>query len=720
MIKRYDDYIKADTENSSLIIFNNAEPRLVYYGEKVSGYDNYDFSGIKDDRTFTSADDLSNAPRLISSCGDGYSRENMIRVVTENGDASLRFRLAKVNIVKNKPKLIGMPSSYDENECLILKYVDDALHIELEQYFAFFENSDVITTSVKLVNNGKQAVKIKRLLSLQLDLADGDYDMLTLEGASLRERIPTVKTLNGGVYVNSSCSGLSSNSHNPFVALIKKGANGFCVASNLIYSGNHKEIVECGNLGGVRLLSGISDYLFDYVLPAGESFCAPEAVFTVAENLVGASSAMRDFVDKHIIPERLRRRERPILVNTWETFLFDFDEKKLMTLCDTAKNLGVEMLVLDDGWFGKRNDDTSSLGDWTENTAKLGCSLKEFGNKIREKGLSFGIWVEPEMISADSDLFRAHPDFAMTADGVKPIEIRHQLVLDITKKEIRDYIVAKISDVIEQSGVKYLKWDCNRPITELKNSGTLFHDFTLGLYDMLSRITAKFPDLLIEGCASGGNRFDLGMLCFTPQIWASDNADARYRAAIQEGTLYAYPQITMGTHVGHIPDWHTFNGTSYDNEFAVAALGAFGYEFNLTELSGSESEIIKKQIEFYKKWRKVLQFGTLTVNEHLAERGISAYTVADEKKEKAVATVIVTENVINRDFPKIYIKGLDADSVYKVSFRQQTETDGGKDFTASGSALAKIGLSLGNLFTDKAVATNYNSIQTRLITFEKI
>lgn len=720
MIKQYGDYIKADSLNSSFIIIKGDKPKLVYYGEKVSGFDDYGFSGINNGFRFTSADDIDNFPYLISACGDGYSRENMIQIVGKNGDTALRFRLTDVNTVKNKPEITGMPSCYGENECIILEYTDDAFNLTLIQYFAFFADSDVIATSVKLVNNGKNPVKIKRLFSLQLDLADGKYDMLTLEGASCRERIPTVKTLNGGVYVNSSCSGLSSNSHNPFVALTKKGANGFCVASNLIYSGNHKEIIECGNLGGLRLLLGINDYLFDYVLSAGETFYAPEAIFTVAHDIDDASFAMRDFVGKHIIPKNFQSRERPILVNTWETFLFNFNEKKLMALCDKAKDLGVEMLVLDDGWFGQRNDDTSSLGDWYENVEKLGCSLKEFGDRIREKGLSFGIWVEPEMISADSELYRNHPDFALTVDGVKPIEIRHQLCLDTTKKEVRDYVVENISEVIVKSGAKYLKWDCNRPLTELKNSGTLFHDFTLGLYDMLSRITARFPDLLIESCASGGNRFDLGMLCFTPQIWASDNVDARYRTAIQEGTLYAYPQITMGTHVGHIPDWHTFNGTSYDNAFSVAMLGAFGYEFNLTELSDKDSEIIRNQILFYKKWRNVVQFGTLTVNERLSERGISSYTVSDEKKEKAVATVIVTNNIYNHDYPKVYIKGLNADCIYKVSFRRQAELSKEIMFTASGNALAHIGVSLADMFSDSAVGCNYNSIQTRILTFEKI
>jgi alpha-galactosidase len=391
-----------------------------------------------------------------------------------------------------------------------------------------------------------------------------------------------------------------------------------------------------------------------------------------------------------------------------------------MGLCDKAKDLGVEMLVLDDGWFGKRNDDYSSLGDWDENEKKLGCSLKQFGEKIRDKGLKFGIWVEPEMISRDSELYRAHPDWAMTIDGVKPLEIRYQLVLDTTKKEVRDYIVDKICAVIENSGVEYVKWDCNRSIQDIKNSGTLFHDFTLGLYDMLKRITEKFKGVIIESCASGGNRFDLGMLCFTPQIWCSDNVDARYRTEIQEGTLFAYPQISMGTHVGHIPDWHTFNGTSYDNAFAVAMLGAFGYEFNLTELDQEQTEVIRRQIEFYKKWRNVLQFGSLTVNEYLSERGISSYTVASEDKNRAVATVIVTKTRYNYDYPKVYIKGLNPDFRYKVTFRKQAEFDVDYSFVADGSALEYMGVSLGEMFSDVAVKTNYNSVQTRVITFEKI
>ncbi|MBR2988459.1 MAG: alpha-galactosidase, partial [Clostridia bacterium] len=594
MIKQLCNYVKADTKNSSFIISTMDMPKLLYYGKKVGDSTDYEFTGISRPRVFTSADDVDNAPYLISTVGDGHLRENAVQIVTESGVSTLRLKFKGVKILDKKPVLSGLPSAYGESCCMVLTYADEVLNIELQQYFAVYENSDVISTAIKLINKSNSQIKIKRLFSLQLDLPDGEYELLTLDGASCRERIPTVKTVNGGTYVNASFSGLSSNSHNPFVSLTKKGANGFCVQSNLIYSGNHKEVVDVSNFGGVRLLSGINDYLLDYPVLPNQSFCAPEAVFTIAPNTTLASANMREFVDRHIMPKGLRRKERPIVVNTWETFLFNFNFDKLMGLCDKAKDLGVEMLVLDDGWFGKRNDDHSSLGDWDENEKKLGCSLKQFGEKIRDKGLKFGIWVEPEMISRDSELYRAHPDWAMTIDGVSPLEIRYQLVLDTTKKEVRDYIVDKICAVIENSGVEYVKWDCNRSIQEVKDSGTIFHDFTLGLYDMLKRITEKFPDVIIESCASGGNRFDLGMLCFTPQIWCSDNVDARYRTEIQEGTLYAYPQISMGTHVGHIPDWHTFNGTSYDNAFAVAMLGAFGYEFNLTELDQEQTEVIRR------------------------------------------------------------------------------------------------------------------------------
>lgn len=720
MIKQLGNFLKIDTLNSTLLVFLDKCPKLVYYGSKICDCDNYDFTGAKIIQPFTSADDLDNMPYLISSAGDGHSRENMIQIVDANGVSSLRLALDGIEIIDEKPVLVGLPSSYGSTESVVFKYSDKALNVALEQYFTIFDNSDVIATSVKLINNTEKDIRIKRLMSLQLDLPDGDYDLITLEGASLRERIPKQRKLNGGTFVNASYSGLSSNSRNPFVSLTKNGSNNFTVQSNLIYSGNHKEIVDYSPLGGVRLLSGINDYLLDYPIKAGGEFYSPEAVFVVADDSRLASFAMRDFVDKHVIPIELRRVERPIVVNTWETFLFNFNEQKLSDLCDKAVDLGVEMLVLDDGWFGKRDDDTSSLGDWFENTKKLGCSLEEFGEKIRNKGLEFGIWVEPEMINKNSELYRAHPDWAMVIDGVEPIEIRTQLVLDITKKEVRDYIVEKISSIIERSGVSYVKWDCNRSIQEIKYSGTLYHSYVLGLYDLLKRITEKFPKLIIESCASGGNRFDLGMLCFTSQIWASDDSDARERTFIQEGTLFAYPQLTMGTHVGHNPSWHTFNGTSYDNAFSVAALGALGYEFNLCELNDAQSELVRRQIEFYKKWRSVLQFGLLTVNEYTWERGISSYTVVEDGGEKAVATVIFTKKTMNFSYPKVYFKGLVPNYTYKVSFRKQAESDEHVEFTASGSALMKVGVYLGEMFTSKAVAENFNSVQTRLITFEKI
>ena len=720
MIKQFGDYLKLDTKNTSIVILADKNPKLVYYGAKICDCDNYDFTGIKLTQQFSSADDVDNLPYLISSAGDGHNRENMIQIVTANGISSLRLALNGVEIVDNKPVLVGLPSSYGGAKTVVLKYFDNALNVGLEQYFTIFDNSDVFATSVKLINKTNADIRIKRLMSLQLDLPDGDYSLTTLEGASLRERIPTTRKMNGGTYVSASYSGLSSNSRNPFVALENSSSNKYSVQANLLYSGNHKEMVDFSPLGGVRLLTGINDYLLDYPVKANEEFYSPEAIFVLAEDNRSASYAMRDFVDKHIIPVSLRRVERPIVVNTWETFLFNFNEQKLSALCDKAVDLGIEMLVLDDGWFGGRDDDTSSLGDWFENTKKLGCSLEEFGDKIRNKGLDFGIWVEPEMINKNSELYRAHPDWAMTIDGVEPIEIRTQLVLDITKKEVRDYIVDKISSIIVRSKVSYVKWDCNRTIQEIKSSGTLYHDFVLGVYDLLSRITKKFPKLIIESCASGGNRFDLGMLCFTPQIWASDDTDARERTFIQEGTLFAYPQLTMGTHVGHIPSWHTFNGTSYDNAFSVASIGALGYEFNLCELNDEQSELVRQQIKFYKKWRSVLQFGLITVNEYTWERGISSYTVVDEKGENAVATVILTSRKMNYNYPKAYFKGLVPDYTYKVSFRSQAELDNAVEFTATGSALMHVGVYLGNMFTDKAVAENFNSVQTRMVTFEKI
>ncbi|MBR1867746.1 MAG: alpha-galactosidase [Clostridia bacterium] len=716
MIKIQNGYAKIDTPNNSLVLSLKDDPKLVYIGSKIADCDDYSFSGESIFQIFTSADDADSFRRLVSSSGDGHARESMIYLCDEDGNSTVRLRFEKCEERKAKPELVGMPSSYGESECLSLYYSDKCFGVFVEQYFAFFPDNDVVATGLKIRNASGKKIKIKRAMSLQLDLSDGDYEVLTLDGAAGRERRAVRRSLKSGTFSNASFSGLSSNSRNPFIEITKKGYNGFTVAANLVYSGNHKEIFDLPPLGGARLLSGINDYLLDFVLESGEEFDTPEAVFTVAENEEKASFSMRRFVGAHIIPKRFVKAERPILINSWESFLFNFDRKKLIEMCKKAAGLGIEMFVLDDGWFGKRDNDLSSLGDWTENEPKLGGTLGGLADEVRRLGLRFGIWVEPEMISRDSDLYRAHPEYAMTINGVEPIEIRHQIVLDITKEEVRENILKQLFSVIEKSKADYLKWDCNRGISELKNSGELFHKYVLGVYDMLKKLTARFPDLLIESCASGGNRFDLGMLCFTPQIWASDDADPRERTTIQEGTAKAYPPLTMGAHVAHIPNWHTFNGTSYDNAFAVASSGAFGYEFDITKLSKEDDEILKRQVDFYKKWRKVLQFGDYIVNENSEERGISSYTLVDDEKEKAIATVIYLDRTINKLYPVVYIKGLDGNGRYNVSFRGGERSP----FTASGSALEKVGVYLGNLYTDKRVSNNYNSIQTVIMEIEKI
>ncbi len=716
MIEIKKQYAKIDTLNNSLIIDFSKDAKLVYLGKKIADCDDYDFSGVRRAQTFSSADDIDALKRTVSSSGDGHCREGMIYLCDEDGNATVRLSCEGIEKGNKKPTLKGMPSSHGESECLTIKYGDKNFGVEVEQYFGFFDGSDVVATGVKIINQSGKTIKIKRAMSLQLDLPDGDYDVLTLDGASCRERRAVRRNVNGGTFSNSSVAGLSSNCHNPFIEVTKKGYNGFTVATNLVYSGNHKELFDIPSMGGARLLSGINDYLFDFPLKDGEEFQTPEAIFTVAANEEAASAEMRKFVSRNIIPERFIGRERPVLINSWESFLFNFDRGKLIETCKKAAEIGIEMFVLDDGWFGKRDNDLSSLGDWFENEKKLGGTLQDLADEIRGLGLKFGIWVEPEMISIDSDLYRAHPEYAMTISGVKPLEIRHQIVLDITKEEVRREILEKLYGIIERSKAYYLKWDCNRGIYELKNSGELFHKYVLGLYDMLSKLTAKFPDLLIESCASGGNRFDLGMLCYTPQIWASDDVDPRERTTIQEGTAKAYPPLTMGAHVGHIPNWHTFNGTSYDNAFAVACCGAFGYEFDVTKISEKDERTLKRQVEFYKKWRSVLQFGNYTVNENSEERGISSYTLADDKKEKAVATVIYLDRTINKLYPVVYIKGLLPEAKYSVRFTSDEEIK----FTASGSALEKVGVYIGNLYTSERIADNYNSIQTVIMEIEKI
>lgn len=497
-------------------------------------------------------------------------------------------------------------STRDENDVL------------LTLYYTVFEACDVITRRAVLTNSNEKELEIRRLMSLCLDLPDKGYQMLTLDGSWIKEAHAHLRDVADGMYVNGSVTGASSNRHNPAFLLADRNARedwGDVYGFNLIYSGNHLGYIERSPYDLLRIGIGINPHCFSWILRNGESFATPEAVLCFShQGYNGLRAGMHDFVNQCIVRGEWKNKERPVLINNWEAHFFKFTRRKLLKLARGAKKLGVELFVLDDGWFGERNSDQAGLGDYWVNTKKLPGGIAAFGEKIRAIGLEFGLWFEPEMVNEDSDLYRSHPEWAVKEPGRKPVLGRNQLVLDLCREDVRDYIVEHVGRILDEAKITYVKWDMNRHISAayssvLDNQGEFYHRYILGLYEILGRIFESRPQILLESCSSGGNRFDLGMLCYSPQIWASDNTDPVVRQRIQGGLSLFYPLSAMGAHVSQAPHQQTLRDTPLATRFNTACFGVLGYELDLKFLNSVEKKEITRQIAFYKEHRCVLQYG---------------------------------------------------------------------------------------------------------------
>ena len=558
-----------------------------------------------------------------STPGKGDFRTPAVQVEYANGMTTLDFIYRSHRFIEGKPRIPGLiAQSYakkaSEATTLQIQLVEKNLPIVLTLNYTMFTECDVLVRSCILTNGTKEKIVIRNLASLQLDLPDADWNVVSFDGAWARERCVTRRHLEEGIIELGSTCGVSSAFHNPAVFLERPdctSSRGECYAFNLVYSGNHREIIEKSPFGLARFQSGINPQDFAWTLDSGKEFTAPEAVVTYsASGSNGASTNMHAFVNAHIVRGAWQYRERPVLCNNWEATYFNFSESRIVELARAAKDVGVELFVLDDGWFGQRNDDTTSLGDWYVNTKKLTSGITHLSNQIHAMGLMFGIWVEPEMISRRSLLFDSHPDWAVIIPGRDPSVGRNQFILDFTRKDVRDYIVKTMTEVFRLSKADYVKWDMNRIFSDFYSAsgirmGEFFHRYVMGLYEVFARLVAAFPEILFEGCASGGNRFDLGILCFMPQIWTSDNSDAFSRTVIQGGTSYAYPVSTMGAHVSASPNHQTLRKTDNESRFNVAAFGVLGYEMDLSALNMQQKQAVKEQIAFYKKYRGLLQYG---------------------------------------------------------------------------------------------------------------
>ena len=496
-----------------------------------------------------------------------------------------------------------------KGDCETLEVVLEQPGLRVKLYYTLFETA--LTRRCVLENTGETDVTLQKCMSFSLDLP-GSYNMTTFHGGWSAEMRRMDNRVGGAKVTNESRTGASSNQHNPGFFLWEADTTenaGIAYGFNLIYSGNHYAAAQLSQTGLTRVMQGINPSNFRKILAPGEIFETPEAVMCWSDaGLNGMSAAMHKFVNDHIVPEYWRGRPRPVLYNSWEGCMFDFNQHRLLDLADRAKNLGCELFVLDDGWFGVRNHDRCSLGDYNVNTKKLPNGMKGLAKKINEKGMEFGLWFEPESVSPDSDLYRAHPDWALT-DAFPTVLGRHQLLLDLTKRSVRDYIVNSVSGILDSANISYVKWDMNRHSIAL---GAKAHEFVLGLYDILNRIFVPRPQILLESCSSGGNRFDLGVICYSPQVWCSDDTDPIERLTIQGNLSYLYPQSTFGAHVSAAPHAQTLRHTPLATRGNVSFFGCLGYELDLKHLVAVEVKEVQKQTEFYKQYRSVFQYGTFT------------------------------------------------------------------------------------------------------------
>ncbi len=617
-----------------------------------------------------------------SGIGCGDYRQTPAEIRLSDGTYRTDFVYDSYRILDGCVPLEILPSAYDESgkaQTLALSLKDEPAGLKLTLYYTVFPATDVITRRVVLENAGAGEISIRRLMSLQLDLENDGFSLVTFDGAWIKETHRHDRKLQYGQFVNSSVTGASSNRHNPGFLLYANEtteSHGSVYGFNLIYSGNHLGLAELSPTDLVRVQIGINPHCFEWPLKPGERFETPEAVMTYSPNgFNGMSAHFHDFVNAHIVRGDWKGRERPVLINNWEACFFRFTRSKLLRLARQARRLGIELFVLDDGWFGKRNDDTAGLGDYTVNKKKLPRGMRSFAAEIHALGMRFGLWFEPEMVNEDSDLFRAHPEYALQTPGRKPLYGRNQLVLDLCNPAVRDYIVENVSRILDDARIDYVKWDMNRHISDaysplLSCQGEFYHRYIMGLYDVLARIFRPRPQILLESCSSGGNRFDLGMLCYSPQVWSSDDSDAVERLRIQAGLSYLYPLSAMGAHVSAAPNQQTLRVTPLSARFNTARFGCLGYELDLKHLTRLERKEVRDQIAFYKSCRRTLQYGRFFRNGAPKQNKVYWQTVSpDQSVSLAGAFQTQVEAAEGNDV--LPLAGLDSERVYELNTHAQ-------------------------------------------------
>ncbi len=661
-----------------------------YYGRKTEGdmhflltFRDRGFSGnpyeAEGDRTYS----MDYLPQEFPYLGNGDYRRVLLKVADESGTIDCDLRYDSYRVEDGLFSIPGLPAVYaDETnrktgegaQTLIITLKDDLLKLEADLYYGVLPKLDIITRAACIRNCGETSFTLEKAQSACLDFVTGDYDAVTFYGRHCMERNMQRCNVGHGTMTIGSTRGTSSHQYNPSILLVDHMATedyGNCYGMSLAYSGGFKGEIEKDQYNNIRVLLGLHDELLAYPLGAGQEFWTPEAVMSYSsKGMARLSQNFQRCVRMHICRGKWRDLPRPVVLNSWEACYFDFDGDKLVDLARGAKDLGAEMLVMDDGWFGERNDDYRGLGDWSVNEKKLGRPLKDLVREINDIGLKFGIWVEPEMVNEDSDLYRAHPDWAMTIPGRHPVLGRNQLILDFSRKEVVDAIYDAVSTVLDSANIEYLKWDFNRSIFNVYSHGSLsqgqvLYNYVLGLYDFLERLNRNYPDLLIEGCSGGGGRFDMGMLYYTPQIWCSDNTDAIDRTRIQYGTSFLYPVSSMGAHVSAVPNEQTGRVVSLKTRAAVAMSGTFGYELDPSRLSDAEKEEIRQQVRDFHQYADLIQHGLYYRLSNPAQDEIAAWEMFAEDASQALVFVVCLASHGNMTVNYVRLRGLKKDRFYK-------------------------------------------------------
>ena len=683
---RYDEanrIFELDTRNTSYrigIVDEEGFVGHIYYGQKIRPQkcDQFlrtceaPFVPSKNNRERCSF--MDTFPTEYSGNGIGDYRESCIAVKTANGSRTVDLKFVDYDIVNGKPGISGLPASFageEEVQTLVVHMMDGGCGIDVDLIYSVFEDEDVITRSVSVKNAGDKDIRLTKVYSACIDMDDEDFEMLTLHGSWARERQIDRRPIAYGKQSVSSLRGESSHQDHPFMAWMTKGTDqttGDVYGMHFVYSGNFIAQIEKSQFDSVRAVMGIHSEGFEWWLTPGETFTAPEVVLTYSHDGLGQMTRnLHDFYRCHMIRSRYLHQKRPVLINNWEATYFDFDTDKLLAIAKSAAEHGIEMLVMDDGWFGHRNDDATSLGDWFVNENKIKGGLKHLVDEVNKLGLKFGIWMEPEMISPDSELYRKHPDWAFAVPERTATLSRNQYVLDLSRKEVRDYVYECVHNVISSANIEYVKWDMNRQLTDIGSveftgdrQGELAHRYVLGVYELQERLVNDFPDLLLENCSGGGARFDPGMLY-------SDDTDAIERLSIQEGTELIYPLSTMGAHVSDCPNHTVGRSTPFMTRAHVALAGTFGYELDITKISEEERAMIPEQVSMYHKYNDLVREGDYYRVASYRENGLyDCWMVVAKDKSEALVTYVQVLGRPNVHSRKIKLLGLDVAADYRL------------------------------------------------------